>query len=130
MITTSHLLLKDSYWQLSKTLVDELGFLKAGALTDLITKQDYFKSCGKLYEGRWFFYRREDIAESWKVEVDTQRKIIKEFVDLKFIEFEKKGPNPQKNYYSVNKVEIQKFIDNSLKSKNNGRCNDASIISE
>lgn len=109
----SHLLAQQSYWRLSRVLVDKLGLQVAFALTDLIDKYDYHSVREELEDNRWFFYRREDIEKKWKVGVDTQRRILKELEELKLISYESRGAAPKKNYYTINESEITKLFKNS-----------------
>jgi transcription initiation factor IIE alpha subunit len=106
----SHLLAQQSYWRLSKVITDKLGLLTAFALTDLIDKYDYHSTRDELEDGKWFFYKREDIEKKWKVGVDTQRRILKELEELKLISYESRGAAPKKNYYTVNENEIAKLF--------------------
>lgn len=104
------LVLEDGYWTVSLNLVKEFGFEKAGILTDLIGKYMYFKQQRSLLEKEWFFYRRENMTENWKLKIDVQRRILGELKEEGLIDFEKKGPFPQKNYYTINENNITKLI--------------------
>lgn len=110
------LLIQDGYWRLSHNLVREFGFTKASILTDLVTKYDYYNRIRQLYEGRWFFYRREEMAENWMIQADAQRKILKELQQEGLIDFQLKGPIPQKNYYTIN-IERLNELTISLREK-------------
>ena len=82
MNATARLLLKRSYWILSEVLFEELGLLKAFVLTELISKYSYYEETEQLYEGEWFFYRREDMLKRLDIQPDTQRKILKELAEM------------------------------------------------
>lgn len=109
-----HLLSNTSYWRLSKVLVKTLGLTKAFALTDLIDKFEFHRNNNQLVEDKWFFYRREDMAENWGLQFDAQRRVLKELESLNLISYEKRGPMPQKNYYSINQSEVQSFIEKNM----------------
>ena len=100
----------DGYLRVSHLLVKEYGFVKAGVLTDLISKFDFYKSRGELFRKKWFFYRRENMEENWCIKADTQRKILGELKKSGLIDFERMGPLPLKNYYTVNDNNIKKLI--------------------
>lgn len=103
----THCLTQGSFWLLNKALTERLGLLKAFALTDFVDKNEYFDTTDQLEEGEWFFYRREDIAKRWGVQMELQRKILKEFEEDGLISKKKIG---LLNYYRVNVDKIESFI--------------------
>lgn len=112
-------LTQNRFWVLNESLFKELGLMKSFVLADLISKHNYCYDKHQFYEDNWFFYRREDMLENLGILPDMQRKILNELRDLEYIDIEKKGPVPQKNYYRINQTKIQKVINDYEQSKRN-----------
>jgi len=121
MDSTTILLQQNGYWQLNYDLVAEFGFSKAAVLTDLIVKFNFFERTNQLIEKKWFFYRREDMSQRWKMQVDAQRKVLKELRDLNLIDFQLRGISPQKQFYTINRVEVDQLLFSLHKKYKNER---------
>lgn len=111
MKNISHILSEGGFWRLNKALVAYLGITKAFVLTDLIDKYEYYRTQGKLVEGKWFFYKREEMEKRWQMSNNTQRTILNSLVEEGLIYYQKRGPMPQKNYYSLDERGIQELFE-------------------
>lgn len=111
MKNISHILSEGGFWRLNKHLVSHIGLNKAFVLTDLIDRYEYYRSYGKLVEDKWFFYKREEMEKRWQMSFNTQRTILNSLVSDGLILYEKRGPMPQKNYYSLNEQGIQQLFE-------------------
>ena len=114
------------YYRVSKILISNLGLLKAFALTDLIDKFEFYRERGQLVEDKWFFYRREDIEKVWGVQSHHQREILNDFVKRGLLQYEKKGPMPKKNYYTINIAELEKYFEKLIYIEQKGEYNSES----
>lgn len=114
----THLLSQGSFMLFNKALKKRLGILKAYALTDFIDKHQYLSISRQLVDEEWFFYRREDIAESWEVQMELQRAIIKEFDTLGLVSQRKIG---LKNYYRINLSTLEVFMQECVTQYNEYR---------
>jgi hypothetical protein len=111
---TIHLLSQESFYLLSKALVNHIGFTKAFALTALMERHELFEK-RKLLEDKWFPYTREEMKQEWEVHFQLQRDIIKEFEKLGLLIFEKRGAVPQKNYYKLDFDKIDELMEIATK---------------
>ncbi len=111
MKNISHILSEGGFWRLSKSLVAHLGITKAFVLTDLIDKYEYYRTRGQLVEDRWFFYKREEMERRWQMSNNTQRTILNALVEEGLIFYQKRGPMPQKNYYSLNEDGVRELFE-------------------
>lgn len=107
-------LIGGNYTLLNNDIVRIFGCAKAVFLTFMLKKYKEVRYSNTLYEGRWFFYRREDISKDLKMSFETQMKYINEFKKLHCLETKMvKDRNGRKLYYAVNPLEIYEYIINN-----------------
>ena len=106
-----HFIRSDGYWSVSKVLVRYFKSIdKALFLSELVAKENYFKQCDKLRDGKWFFLTYDKIKESTFISVKKQRTYVKEFRDKYNLISTKKMGYPSMQYYCINEKGFNQLL--------------------
>lgn len=128
---------RDSFFMINKKLLKELGFEATLLLSDLISKEQYFKDRDNLDEDGFFFNTQKNIEEDTllsRYQLDNAIKILE---SKNFIETKLKGM-PQRKHYQILATQIASFLqielrktDNDNKNKyNNNKNNNSTAIAD
>lgn len=115
------LLLEDAYWKVNKSLVKEIGIEPTVLLTDIIEKFYYYKSKKQtiVRDGKhWFYYRSEDIKDTFTIGYKVQKRILADLTDRGII-VTKLFSNPAKLHIHF----IENVVENILISSLSQRAN-------
>ena len=95
-----NLLSKEAFWQVNKAIAKITDNDTAILLADLISKEEYFESKGKM-NGEYFFNTVENIKEDTNMGKDKQRNCLNKLEKMGIIET-KMLSIPRKRHYSIN----------------------------
>jgi len=111
-INFSSLLGIDAHWNVNKALARELGLETAIILSDLISKEDYFKLKGELDEEGYFFNTQSNLEIDLGLSPHKQRNAIELLKEKDLISVKLAG-SPARNFYKINKIQLLKFLTTS-----------------
>lgn len=110
-ISRFSILSQSSWWIMNKSLTIFLGFDASLLLSDLASKQDYFRDRNQLDEEGYFFNHRKDIAKDTSISEPRQIKAFKILQEKNLVQIKKVNKIPPKFYYKVNASEINSLIE-------------------
>lgn len=113
---------KDSFFMVNKKLLKELGFEATLLLSDLISKEQYFKDRNTLDNEGFFFNTQKNIEEDTtltRYQLDNAINILE---GKNFIETKLKGM-PQRKHYRILATQIASFLQIELQKTYNDNKN-------
>lgn len=99
----------EAHWRVNKRLVYAVGLDAALLLTNLVSKQYYFKSKKTLTREGFFFNTQKNITESLGMSPHTQRQVIRKLELIGILETRKMGI-PAKTYFKVVNNKMLKIL--------------------
>src|SRR5699024_1048742 len=104
---------KDAHWQVNKKIARYFKCNNTAILlSDLVSKENYFREKKELVEGEWFYNTGANIEEDTNITPHQQRKIIKNLVKAGFIETTLKGL-PAKLHFKISHNKLLTFLTTS-----------------
>jgi len=104
------LTLSNTAWIMyNKFLAKTIGIYEAILIGELISKRNYYEKTGKIKDG-WFFSTQEEIEKDTTLSIHQQRKAIKTFESLNFLEKKREGL-PARYFYRILDENIIKFLE-------------------
>lgn len=104
------ILAQSSWWTLNKALTIFLGFDASLLLSDLSSKQDYFRINNKLDEDGFFFNLKKDIKFDTTLSEQRQDKAMDILTKHKLVDVIRKKSIPPKLFYRVNYKRINEIL--------------------
>jgi len=109
-----NILKSTGYLVINKTLAKKVSLEAAICLSDLITKESYFRDHNMLDNEGFFFNTRENIAKDTTLSFYQQRKSLKKLEKLGILEIKEYGI-PKKAYYRIDYLPVIKNLTTSDK---------------
>jgi len=106
----SSILAQSSWWTLNKALTIFLGFDASLLLSDLSSKQDYFRVNGQLDENEFFFNLKRNIKFDTSLSEQRQDKAVEILQKYGLLDVVRKKSIPPKLLYKVNYKKINELL--------------------
>ena len=103
-----HLLSSSAFLIVNKKLAKSIGLKETVLLSDLISKEEYFITTGKIDNG-WFFNTEQNIFEDTTLTPYQQRKCLKTLKNHQLVDVRRKG-TPAKLYFKINEEQVVKKL--------------------
>ncbi|MCH5199735.1 MAG: hypothetical protein J1F60_02155 [Oscillospiraceae bacterium] len=116
----------DNTMSVNRFLAHSIGMADTIIYSALISKYTYYRNCGKLSDGGWFYSTIEDLQESTTYGVKTQRTVIKHLSELGLIESKLMGM-PARRYF---RLKSNTEILEALIAKGQAICDEMRMKSE
>jgi len=110
MTEKTSILSQSSWWILNKSLTIYLGFDASLLLSDLTSKQDYFRIHNKLDEEGFFFNYKKEITKDTGLSEQRQVKAIEILKKYDLVTLKRVKCIPPKLFYKVNLRKIDALI--------------------
>lgn len=105
-----NVLSQSAWWVINKAITAKFGFDVSVLLSDLISKQNYFRDNNQLDSDGYFFNYKKNIKEDTTITEKRQDKAVEILKKNNLISVIKKKGIPPKLFYKVNIKIVNKLI--------------------